>query len=226
MMSLSASQPPHGSQENQTQAFYDRISSIYDAISDSSEHVAREKGLVQLDAHLGQTALEIGFGTGHSLVALARAVGPTGKVIGFDISPGMGTVAHERLLKEGLADRVELKIAAIPPLPVDSESVDLVFMSFTLELFPDAEIAAVLDDVRRVLRPGGKLTVVGMAIENDPGVMERTYQWFHRHFPHIVDCHPIDIAGVLQQAGFSIEANESLEMWGLRVGIVTGNAMN
>ena len=223
-MSPSASQPPHGSQENPTQAFYDRISHIYDAMSDSSEHVAREKGLAKLGAQSGESAIEIGFGTGHSLVALAHAVGPKGKVIGFDISPGMGTVAHDRLLKEGLADHVDLKIGAIPPLPLADQSVDRAFMSFTLELFPDADIAAVLDEIRRVMKPGGKIAVVGMAIESDPGVMERTYQWFHRHFPHIVDCHPIDIAGVLQQAGLTIESDESLEMWGLRVGIVTGTA--
>lgn len=221
-MSPVASQPPHGPEQNQTQAFYDRISNFYDAMSDSSEHVAREKGLAQLAAEPNQSVIEIGFGTGHSLVSLAQSVGPNGKVIGFDISPGMGTVARDRLAKEGLADRVELRIGPVPPLPLDENSVDRCFMSFTLELFPDAEIAAVLDDVGRVLRPSGKVTVVGMGIEEHPGVMERTYQWFHRHFPHIVDCHPIDIRGVLQKAGFAIAQEETIEMWGLRVGIVTG----
>lgn len=220
-----ASQPPHGPEQNQTQAFYDRISGIYDAMSDSSEHVAREKGLAQLAAEPNQSAVEIGFGTGHSLVSLAQSVGPNGKVTGFDISPGMGTVARDRLAKEGFSDRVDIRIGAIPPLPLEGDSIDRCFMSFTLELFPDAEIAAVLDEVNRVLRPSGKVTVVGMGIEDHPGVMERTYQWFHRHFPHIVDCHPIDIAGVLRRAGFNIAQEETMEMWGLRVGIVTATTI-
>jgi len=217
-----ASQPPHGPDQNQTQAFYDRISGVYDAMADSSEHIAREKGLVQLGVEPGQSVAEIGFGTGHSLVSLAQSVGSTGKVIGFDISPGMGKVAHDRLQKEGFAGTVELHIDPIPPLPLEDDSIDRCFMSFTLELFPDADIAAVLEEVHRVLRPTGKITVVGMGIEDHPGVMERTYQWFHRHFPHIVDCHPIDIAGVLRQAGLVIVQEETMEMWGLRVGIVTG----
>lgn len=222
-MSPVASQPPHGPEQNQTQAFYDRISGIYDAISDSSEHTAREKGLAQLAAEQNQCAIEIGFGTGHSLVSLARSVGPNGKVIGFDISSGMGKVAQDRLEKEGLLDRVELRIGPIPPLSLEGNSVDRCFMSFTLELFPDADVAAVLDEVSRVLRPSGRVTVVGMGIEDHPGVMERTYQWFHRHFPHIVDCHPIDIAGVLRQAGFNVVQEDAMEMWGLRVGMVTAS---
>ena len=56
-------------------AFYTRISSVYDALADRDEHVARQTGLTLLDAQAGEHVLEIGFGTGSSLMGLATAVG-------------------------------------------------------------------------------------------------------------------------------------------------------
>jgi len=64
--------------------------------------------------------LEIGFGTGHCLVALARAVGPTGKVYGIDLSEGMIEIAQKNLEREGLAQRADWS----PPVP---DSVILAF---------------------------------------------------------------------------------------------------
>jgi hypothetical protein len=56
-----------------TRKFYDRISNVYDALADANEHTARKKGLALLAVQRGESVLEIGFGTGHSLVALAEA---------------------------------------------------------------------------------------------------------------------------------------------------------
>ncbi|MEO1995909.1 MAG: 2-heptaprenyl-1,4-naphthoquinone methyltransferase, partial [Planctomycetaceae bacterium] len=65
-------------------AFYDRISSVYDALSDSNEHAARETGQNALLLQDGERVLEIGFGTGNSVMDLARAVGADGRVSGID----------------------------------------------------------------------------------------------------------------------------------------------
>ncbi|HRX82504.1 MAG TPA: class I SAM-dependent methyltransferase, partial [Pirellulaceae bacterium] len=73
---------------NATKSFYDRISHAYDAIADAGEHRARERGLEALAVQPGERVLEIGYGTGHSLVELAKAVGATGRVCGVDISTG------------------------------------------------------------------------------------------------------------------------------------------
>jgi demethylmenaquinone methyltransferase/2-methoxy-6-polyprenyl-1,4-benzoquinol methylase len=208
--------------ENPERKFYDRISRVYDLISDSSEHAAREAGLTLLGATAGERVLEVGFGTGHCLVALARSVGPQGRVAGVDISAGMAQVARERLTKEGLADRVDLQVADVPPLPFGDAAFDATFMSFTLELFDASKIPAVLHDVRRVLKPNGRLGVVGMELEKDPNWGTKTYQWFHRHFPHIVDCRPIDVPGSVQAAGFTIASQERMEISTLPVAAVVG----
>src|ERR1700690_1296113 len=71
--------------KDQTRAFYNKISSVYDLLSERSEAPMRKAGLELLRTRVGESVLEIGFGTGHSLVVLAKAVGPNGTVFGLDL---------------------------------------------------------------------------------------------------------------------------------------------
>src|SRR5512134_4072027 len=79
---------------------YNRLSRWYDLIAGSTEKKYRDWGLQKLSAQPGEKILEIGFGTGHCLVSLAKAVGPAGRVLGLDISDGMLAIARERLKGE------------------------------------------------------------------------------------------------------------------------------
>jgi len=88
-------------------------------------------GLRCSPCRLVKTVLEIGYGTGHSIVTLAQAVGDAGHVTGIDISPGMPQVAQKRIEENRLADRVELLVGETPPLPMDDASFDVVTLSFT-----------------------------------------------------------------------------------------------
>lgn len=173
-----------------TKALYDRISKIYDLLSEHTEGPVREAGLWVLAPQPGETVLEIGFGTGHALVWLARAVGPSGKVHGVDLSDGMMAVAEALVRREGFADRVELRSGDATDLPYAADSMDAVFMSFTLELFDTAEIPVVLAQCQRVLKTGGRIVVVGMSQEGEHGLAYEGYEWTHRHFPTFVDCRP------------------------------------
>lgn len=212
---------------NATRAFYDRISRAYDLLADAGEHDARDAGLRLLGVRARERVLELGFGTGHALVQLARAVGESGSVCGIDLSPGMTEVARERLLAAGLLERVDLRCGDVPPLPYLDGSFDAAFLSFTLELFPDETISAILAELRRVLRPEGRVGVVAMSAPPSgarDSLLERAYRWMHRHFPHIVDCRPIDVEGTLRAAGFRITRRTGLEIWTLRVAAVVAIA--
>jgi demethylmenaquinone methyltransferase/2-methoxy-6-polyprenyl-1,4-benzoquinol methylase len=204
---------------NPTKAFYDRISKVYDLISDSSEHKARDRGVELLDAAPGESVLVVGFGTGHAAAALGRAVAPGGKVSGVDISEGMLEVARKRIRDEGVANSVELSIGDARQLVYPDQTFDAAFISFTLELFGDSDIPRVLGQIYRVLRPGGRLAVVSMSKEPHETLMSDIYVWMHRHFPHFVDCRPIPVAEHLAQANFQVERLEKQSIWGLPVAI-------
>jgi demethylmenaquinone methyltransferase/2-methoxy-6-polyprenyl-1,4-benzoquinol methylase len=200
--------------------FYTRISRVYDALADRDERRARELGLSLLDARCGERILEIGYGTGSSLISIAESVGASGTVAGIDVSPGMRDVAEERVHSAGVAARMQLTVGGVPPLAFGDAAFDAVFMAFTLELFPDDTIPIVLREVRRALRADGRIAVVSMAHgteEERHGLAERIYVWMHCHFPHIVDCRPIDVERELTGAGFTLVRTERLQIWGLPI---------
>ena len=95
-------------------------------------------------------------------------------------------------------------------------------MSFTLELFDTPEIATVLTECRRVLRPGGRLAVVALSKRQPAPLMQRAYEWGHRRFPHLLDCRPIQLERSLADAGFNVTEIRELSLWGLPVSVATG----
>ena len=206
--------------KEEARAAYDRLSRWYDLFSEPSERAPRAAGLRLLAVQPGERVLEIGFGTGHALVALARAVGPEGQVHGVDISPGMREIAARRLSRAGLAPWVALHCGDAASLSFPDASVDAVFMSFSLELFDTPDIPAVLGVCARVLRPGGRIAVVSMSADGGPSAMRRWYLWAHERFPRLVDCRPIFAEGALREAGFQVVTRRMMRMWGLPVAAV------
>jgi ubiquinone/menaquinone biosynthesis C-methylase UbiE len=165
--------------------------------------------------------LEIGFGTGHTLASLAKAVGPKGKVFGIDLSDRMVKLAKERLAKAGLLDRAKIRYGDATRLPCAASSMDGVFMSFTLELFDTPEIPKVLGDCQRVPRPGGRIVVVGMSNEGPKDPLVKVFEWTHEHISQFLDCRPIYVRRALEEAGFTIRKAATKRMW-IPVEIVLG----
>lgn len=204
-------------------ASYNRLSGWYDMIAGSTEKKYRDMGLEKLSAQPGEKILEVGFGTGHCLVSLAKSVGSGGRVIGLDISDGMLAIAKDRMQKEGLSERVDLHLGDAAKLDfIEAGSLDGVFMSFTLELFDNPEIPRVLQECQRILKPGGRVAVVSMTKTNPPGVAVKIYEWFHETMPNYADCRPIFARQAMEQNGFAIQDVSVSSMWGLPVEIVLG----
>jgi ubiquinone/menaquinone biosynthesis C-methylase UbiE len=199
--------------KSETKAFYDKIAKVYDILSEHSERPVREAGLRLLAAVSGEHILEIGFGTGHILVELANSVWPGGKVFGIDLSENMLAHAKDLLTGKGLMDRVTLNCGDAESLPYGDESMDGIFMCFTLELFDTPDIPKVLAECMRVLRPGGRVVVVAVSKEGKQGVILRAFEWTHRHFPNLMDCRPIYARQALEAAGFVIEFSRTESMW-------------
>ena len=213
--------------KSEAQASYDRLSRWYDLLTGSSEARPRQVGLDLLKARPGEHVLDLGPGTGHSLVALSRSVGQTGSVQALDLSPGMLAVARDRLdgaHRPGESANVFLTCGDALRLPYPSGAFDAIFSSFNLELFDTPEIPLVLEDCRRVLRRGGRICAVSLSRTGlrHNQAMIKLYEWSHDHFPALIDCRPIYLQPALEQAGFRTLAVKCTSIWGLPVEIVVG----
>jgi len=207
--------------KEETKAFYNKIAKVYDALAEHSEAPVRRAGLEMLNMQKGDNVLEIGFGTGNSLIELARSVGSSGKVFGIDLSEKMVEIAQKRADDEDLSGRIELSCGDALQLPYESESLDGVFMSFTLELFDTPEIPLVLAECKRVLKPGGRIVVIGMSRVLPEGLMIEIFEWTHQHFPNYLDCRPILVRQALEDSGFQICDSRIMNMW-ISVEVVCG----
>lgn len=204
---------------SQTRQNYDRLSRWYDLFA-GSEKKFTETGLQVLDVKAGEYALEIGFGTGHSLAVIAHQVGKAGLVVGVELSPEMIAVARKRLQAEGPESCARMIQGDGTQLPIVPHTFDAVFLSFTLELFTDIEIPVVLNECHRVLKPEGRLGLVSMAKQDVLAC--RLYEWGHQRWPMLLDCRPIHIRKSLEAGGFRVQATQIKTMWGLPVEITLG----
>lgn len=113
----------------------------------------------------GATVLDHACGAGMDLLLAARRVGPAGRAIGVDMTPAMVESAREAARQAGLAGRVEVHQGVYEDLPVPNVSVDLVISNGVLNLAPDK--AAVLDEIYRVLKPGGELYLADVVVQRE-----------------------------------------------------------
>lgn len=104
----------------------------------------------------GLTVLDLGSGAGIDVFLAAKEVGPTGRVIGVDMTKEMVVRARENKIKLG-ADNTEFRLGEIENLPVESGTVDRIISNCVINLVPDKRNA--FREMYRVLRSGGKFAV-------------------------------------------------------------------
>jgi arsenite methyltransferase len=139
------------------------LSNAPDASVSSFAGVANPHVLGRIEE--GATVLDLGCGAGTDLLIAAQMVGPSGHVIGVDMTPGMLSLAMASARAIGIADRVELHQALIESLPLPDEEVDIVISNGVIDLVPDKD--AVFAEIDRALKPGGRLQIADVVIHTE-----------------------------------------------------------
>ncbi|MFC6976729.1 arsenite methyltransferase [Halomicroarcula sp. GCM10025709] len=104
----------------------------------------------------GESVLDLGSGAGFDCFLAADEVGPTGRVIGVDMTPEMVRKARANAEENG-AETVEFRLGEIEHLPVSDSSVDVIISNCVVNLSPDKQ--QVFHEAFRVLRQGGRLAI-------------------------------------------------------------------
>ncbi len=118
------------------------------------------------DVNPGETVLDLGCGAGTDLLIAARRVGAAGRVIGVDASPTMRRCAEIAARVAGLTDRVKVLDGHGEALPIQDESVDLLIANGAISFVADR--FKVFREIRRVLRPGGRLYLAELVVAREP----------------------------------------------------------
>lgn len=119
----------------------------------------------------GEVVLDLGCGAGIDLLIAARKVGPTGRVIGIDMTDEMIARARANIAEAGFPN-VEVRKGIIEDLPVESGSVDWVISNCVINLSPEKH--RVFAEIARVLKPGGRMSVSDIVVQDVPDWVRRS----------------------------------------------------
>ena len=117
----------------------------------------RKKAINELKKDQPKLILDVATGTGDFAFEALSILKPE-KIIGVDISQGMLDIAQQKIAKRGLGDRFEVKLGDSEKLPFEANMFDAVTVAYGVRNFENLELG--LDDIHRVLKPGGKAVIL------------------------------------------------------------------
>jgi len=200
---------------------YRGLAPIYDRLVPLVSSRAREKGRMWLRVREGEQVLDVGTGTGLALRALVAA-NPSGWTEGLDASAAM--LAHaRRRLQNSPHRRYGLRIGNATDLPYPTGTFDAVFSSYAVDVLPETALPTALAEIRRVLRPEGRLVLVYLAPPQS--LAEHLWAAIAQHCPLLLGGdRPVDLPALLPDHGFALHAQTTCTQRGLRSGLLRARA--
>ncbi len=163
---------------------FDRIAGRYDAMNSvmtaGLHHRWRERAADRAELKTGDSALDICCGTGDLTLELARRVSPGGTVIGSDFSEPMLDVAREKAVA-GPEVPARFEWADALELPYDEARFDAATVGFGARNLADLDRG--LAEMRRVLKPGGRVVILEITQPHRPPLSTFYSLWFDRLVP-------------------------------------------
>ncbi len=125
----------------------------------------------------GETVLDVGAGGGIDTILAARSVGPTGRAIGLDLLGEMSARAAANAAEAGVGEWTEFLRGEMEEIPLPDASIDVVVSNGVINLSPRK--SRVLAEIHRVLKPGGRLCIADLTVEEDlpPEILTSDSAW-------------------------------------------------
>lgn len=175
-------------EEPQVRAMFDRIARVYDRMNSvmtaGLHHKWRGRAVDLAAVRPGDRVVDVACGTGDLSLGLARRVGSGGAVIGCDFSEQMLVLAREKAAKAaGLSADVRFEWANALELPYADGEFAAATVGFGARNFSDLERG--LSEMRRVVRPGGKVVVLEITTPTRPPLSTFYRVWFDKVVPSL-----------------------------------------
>lgn len=206
----------HGAEK--VSRIYTRVAPVYELWARLAESKARRRVLELAGVRPPEDVLEVATGTGVQLVRLAQA-NPGGRTVGVELAAGMLAQTRRRLDTAGLGD-VQVVEASALELPFEDESFDLAVNAYMLDLLPRDDIPRALAELKRVLRPDGRLVLSNMT--KGERRAHRFWDWLYgRGVVLTANCRGVLAAPVLRELGFTGVRREYLAQLSFPTEVVT-----
>ena len=155
---------------------YRKIAPSYDLWAWLTESKARDRCLELAAIRNGEDVLEVAVGTGLAFERILEA-NPSGRNEGIDLTDAMLMRADRKAVKSG-TNNYRLRIGDAYDLDFPDDSFDVLINNYMFDLLPQQDFLTVLEEFRRVLRPGGRLAMVNMTKGERwyNGIWERIYR--------------------------------------------------
>jgi ubiquinone/menaquinone biosynthesis C-methylase UbiE len=145
---------------------YDARSWAYSKIVAPREFNNHLMAIEQAEIQRGETVLEVAVGPGLTILELAKRVGNDTCIYGVDLSTSMLRLSEEKLMQAGFQN-FELRQADCRELPYEKDTFDVLYNGYMLDLIPLDDLNGVLEEFKRVLKPGGRLILLNMSKKDE-----------------------------------------------------------
>lgn len=200
---------------------YDRWAAVYGVWAAITESRAQRTAFEAARPAAGESVLEVAVGRGEFFARLAGTAGLR-RCIGTDLSSGMLRRARSRV--KSVARVGALCRADARYLPFATASFDVAVSGYMLDLLSESDIGAVLAELHRMLKDGGKLVLLNMAEQNP--ILNRLWMWLFRHAPALVGgCRPVAVQTLLRDDVWRIEKQQCISQNGFRSQLIVARAL-